>query len=82
MFGDKDKEVFKVLIGRARKGGSLEQQSNVFLQAARDLEAQLNDGTNGVQSIEAVVVHDANPIDAEIISIVKSKVSSTKKKGE
>lgn len=73
------KMAFKLLVGRATKGGSSSQQAATVEKAALDLEAQLNDPVNGVDSIQSVLVHDLNPLDAEIIAFVKT--TDAKKKG-
>jgi hypothetical protein len=67
---------FKVLIGRAPKGGTTAQQSAQVENAAYHLEAQLNDPDNKVQEVVSLFSHDVNPDHAEIIAFVKTADAS------
>lgn len=73
---------FKIFIGRADKGGPSAQQAQVAEAAASDLELQLNDKTNNVQSIQGFFLHDTNPLQVEIIAVAVVSDSASKKKGE
>ena len=70
---------FKVLVGSARKGGTTQQQADVVVAAVNDLESQLNAPEFNVESVQGVFVHDLNPLETEVIAIVKTKDIITKK---
>lgn len=77
MFGKEDLK-YKVIVGRATRGGALSQQAATVERAAQDLVDQLNAGS--VQAVHGIFFHDSNPLQAEVIAVVGTLEPKKKEK--